>query len=68
MSAIQVIKLFKKEGISVLENIPEQRYATLIKKANDAYYNDNALMTDNEFDKEMKRIINLEKNERFGNK
>ena len=50
MSAIQVIKQFKKEGISVLENIPEQRYATLIKKANDAYYNDNALMTDNEFD------------------
>ena len=50
MSATQVIKQFKKEGISVLENIPEQRYATLIKKANDAYYNDNALMTDNEFD------------------
>ena len=50
MSAIQIIKQFKKEGISVLDNITEQRYVTLIKNANDAYYNDNALMTDNEFD------------------
>lgn len=50
MSAIQAINKFKKEGISVLETMPEQRIATLIQKANDAYYNNNPLMTDNEFD------------------
>ena len=50
MSAIQNINNFKKEGINALENIPEQRYVILIKKANDAYYNNNPLMTDNEFD------------------
>ena len=49
-SAIKVINQFKSEGINVLENIPEQRYVTLIQKANDAYYNNNPLMTDNEFD------------------
>jgi DNA ligase (NAD+) len=49
-SAIKVINQFKSEGIHVLENIPEQRYVTLIQKANDAYYNNNPLMTDNEFD------------------
>ena len=49
-SAIKVINQFKSEGINILENIPEQRYVTLIQKANDAYYNNNPLMTDNEFD------------------
>ena len=50
MSAIQAINTFKKEGINALENIPEQRYVTIIQKANDAYYNNKPLMTDNEFD------------------
>ena len=50
MSAIQHINKFKKEGINALENIPEQRYVTIIQKANDEYYNNKPLMTDNEFD------------------
>ena len=50
MSAIQAINTFKKEGINALENIPEQKYVTIIQKANDAYYNNKPLMTDNEFD------------------
>jgi len=50
MSAIQAINTFKTEGINALENIPEQRYVTIIQKANDAYYNNKPLMTDNEFD------------------
>ena len=50
MSVIQHINKFKKEGINALENIPEQRYVTIIRKANDAYYNNNPVMTDNEFD------------------
>ena len=50
MSAIQSINTFKNEGINALENIQEQRYVTIIQKANEAYYNNNPLMTDNEFD------------------
>lgn len=50
MSAIQSINKFKKEGISFLETMSEQRIVTMIQKANDAYYNNNPLMTDNEFD------------------
>lgn len=50
MSAIQAINKFKKDGISYLETMPEQRIVTMILKANDAYYNNNPLMTDNEFD------------------
>ena len=50
MSVIQHINKFKKEGINALENIPEQRYVTIIQKANDAYYNNKPVMTDNEFD------------------
>lgn len=50
MSVTQIINKFKKEGINALKNIPEQRYVTLIQKANDAYYNNEPLMTDNEFD------------------
>ena len=50
MSAIQSINKFKKDGINALETIPDQRYVTIIQKANDAYYNNNPLMTDNEFD------------------
>ena len=50
MSAIQAINTFKTEGINALENIPEQKYVTIIQKANDAYYNNKPLMTDNEFD------------------
>lgn len=50
MSVVQSINKFKKEGINALEAIPEERYVTLIQKANDAYYNNKPLMTDNEFD------------------
>ena len=50
MSVTQHINKFKKEGINALENIPEQRYVTIIQKANDAYYNNKPVMTDNEFD------------------
>ena len=50
MSVIQVITKFKKEGINALESVPEKRYVTIIQKANEAYYNNSPLLTDNEFD------------------
>ena len=50
MSFATYINNFKREGIKVLDGISESKYANLIKKANDAYYNNSPLMTDNEFD------------------
>lgn len=50
MSFATYINNFKRDGIKVLDGISESKYANLIKKANDAYYNNSPLMTDNEFD------------------
>tara|TARA_Y100000356_G_C11257068_1_gene290899 strand:- start:981 stop:2885 length:1905 start_codon:yes stop_codon:yes gene_type:complete len=50
MSFATYINNFKRDGIKVLDGISETKYANLIKKANDAYYNNSPLMTDNEFD------------------
>jgi NAD-dependent DNA ligase len=45
------IENFKKNGITVLENLSEKEIAAMITVANDAYYNtQTALMSDNEFD------------------
>jgi len=50
MSATQNIKQFKRDGIKALDDLSEEKYVTLIKKANDTYYNNKPLMSDNEFD------------------
>tara|TARA_Y100000361_G_C11161840_1_gene347956 strand:+ start:39 stop:1943 length:1905 start_codon:yes stop_codon:yes gene_type:complete len=50
MSFATYINNFKRDGIKVLDGISESKYANLIKKANEAYYNNSPLMTDNEFD------------------
>ena len=45
------IALFKKEGIKVLELLPEKEVEAMVVTANDAYYNSkNPLLTDNEYD------------------
>jgi NAD-dependent DNA ligase len=45
------IALFKKEGIKVLELLPENDVEAMVVTANDAYYNSkNPLLTDNEYD------------------
>ena len=41
---------FKKQGISVLDSLSEKRFESLIKSLNNAYYNDESMMTDNEYD------------------
>jgi len=49
--ARQNIENFKRQGISVLENLSEKDIAHMITVSNDAYYNtQTSLMSDNEYD------------------
>lgn len=41
---------FKKDGISVLEQFSEKELSELLKEANKAYYNEEPLLTDNQYD------------------
>ena len=45
-----IIEQFKHQGISVLENLNEKALSDIIKFANDKYYNQTPIMTDNQFD------------------
>jgi NAD-dependent DNA ligase len=47
---IQLINDFKANGISVLENLNEKQLEDIIHAANDNYYNQTPLMTDNQYD------------------
>ena len=47
----KLITLFKKDGIRVLDPLPEKDIEAMVIVANDAYYNSkNPLLTDNEYD------------------
>ena len=41
---------FKKNGIHVLDNLNENQLSSILKESNKAYYNEEPLMTDNEYD------------------
>jgi NAD-dependent DNA ligase len=41
---------FKKNGITVLENLNENQLTSILREANKAYYNEEPFMTDNEYD------------------
>ena len=41
---------FKKNGITVLNGLNENQLSSILREANKAYYNEQPLMTDNEFD------------------
>lgn len=41
---------FKNRGLTVLETLTEPELENMIQKANDAYYNEAPVLTDNEFD------------------
>ena len=49
VSDVSVIR-FKKEGVSVLNDLNEQQLSYIIQEANKAYYNSQPIMNDNEFD------------------
>lgn len=46
----QIIMNFKKNGITVLDALNENQLSSILREANKAYYNEQPLMTDNEFD------------------
>ena len=46
----QIIMNFKKNGITVLDALNENQLSSVLREANKAYYNEQPLMTDNEFD------------------
>ena len=41
---------FKDNGITVLDQLNENQLATILRELNDAYYNEQPLLTDNEYD------------------
>ena len=47
---MELIVKFKEQGIPVLEPLTEKDLNEIIDEANDAYYNENPVLTDNEFD------------------
>lgn len=46
----EYIETFQKEGVDYLDTLTDTILATMIRDANTAYYNETALMTDNQFD------------------
>jgi NAD-dependent DNA ligase len=46
----QIIINFKKNGITVLNGLNENQLTSILREANKAYYNEEPLMTDNEYD------------------
>lgn len=44
------IKDFKQQGISVLQNLNEEQLISILREANKAYYNEQPVMSDNEYD------------------
>lgn len=46
----ELMRAFQKEGIKVLEHLPEYKLVAIIKRANKLYYNSTPILTDNEFD------------------
>ena len=47
---VQIINDFKKNGIKVLESLNEKQLSDIIRESNKAYYNEEPIMTDNEYD------------------
>lgn len=46
----EMVQSFRKNGISVLEKLTENSLNTILKEANKLYYNEQPIMTDNEYD------------------
>ena len=45
-----IVDDFKSNGITVLDQLNENQLATILKELNDTYYNEQPLLTDNEYD------------------
>ncbi len=47
---LSLINMFKSNGISVLDKLNENQLTNIIRYANDKYFNDTPVMTDNQYD------------------
>ena len=47
---LDIVSDFRSNGIHVLDNLNENQLSNILRGANDAYYNQNPIMTDNEYD------------------
>ena len=45
-----IVMNFKKNGITVLDGLNENQLSSILRESNKAYYNEQPIMTDNEFD------------------
>ena len=45
-----IVDKFKRQGINIIDELSEKQFESLIKSLNSAYYNDESMMTDNEYD------------------
>lgn len=50
MTTLNQIKLFKSDGIELLNKLNQKQLEQMLIVANDAYYNNQPVLTDNEFD------------------
>jgi NAD-dependent DNA ligase len=50
INILNIIEKFKKNGIKIIEDLSENELSLVIREANKAYYTNNPLMTDNNFD------------------
>ena len=50
MSSLDHLKIFQKEGIKYLHKLSQDNLADMIKLANNAYYNQEPIITDNQYD------------------
>jgi NAD-dependent DNA ligase/DNA polymerase/3'-5' exonuclease PolX len=50
INSIYIIEQFKHNGIGILESINETQLTRIITEANNKYYNEEPIMTDNQFD------------------
>jgi DNA ligase (NAD+) len=49
-SLIKIVEDFKRNGILVLESLNEEQLTNIIEMANQKYYNQTSIMTDNQYD------------------
>ena len=50
MEIMDIVHHFKEDGIKILEKLNEEQLASIIREANKAYFTNDPIMTDNEYD------------------
>ena len=59
ISSLDHLKIFQKEGIKYLHKLTQDNLAEMIKFANNAYYNEDPIITDNQYDIIKENMLHL---------